>query len=227
MSDLTIVFLTLNKTPSGWNEFQRECLVEAANDAPILTISREPTVFGYRNIIEDDPPGYINIYRQMLKAARIIETPYMAVAEDDTLYSKSHFWDFRPKEDEASYNRSRWSLFEWDKGKCYSLRNRVSNCSFIGHKNLVIDALSERFRVYGDDWPGRLTGEIGRVNVEKGLKITRRKMVEWHSSVPIIQVSHYNGTEDRQKRGRKKHAEVRAYDIPFWGKSSSLIKEFR
>jgi hypothetical protein len=226
MSDITIVFLTLNRTPSYWNGFHRECLLDAADGAPILTISREPTNFG-TNIIESDPPGYINIYRQMLKAAKMIDTPYMAIAEDDTLYSKEHFYCFRPAPDEAAYNRARWSLFQWDKGRCYSLRNRVSNCSFIGHKNLVIDALTERFDKYGDNWPARWTGEIGRINVERGLRVKRRKLVEFFSEVPIIQVSHEHGTEERQRRARKRHAQIKAYDIPFWGKSTSLIKEFK
>lgn len=225
MSDLTVVYLTLNRGNPGWRKYHLDTLREAAKGHQIISISREPIDMGL-NLEDTGPYGYINIYRQMLRAAKIIKTPYMAVAEDDTLYSKEHFNCFRPQPDEAAYNRSRWSVFQWDGGYCYSLRNRVSNCSFIGHRELVIDAIEERFKKLGDEWPLRWTGEIGRINVERGLKVTRRKLVEFYSEVPILQVSHSEGTETRQRTARKRHAQVKAFDIPFWGKSTDIIEKF-
>src|SRR5437016_5786451 len=97
MKDLTIIFLTASKLPKKWALFQKEKLLEAVPDTPIITISKEPLDWG-TNILQTEPYGTSNIWVQLLKGAKTATTKFIAVAEDDVLYPKEHF-EFRPPED--------------------------------------------------------------------------------------------------------------------------------
>jgi hypothetical protein len=52
------------------------------------------------------------IYRQVLEGAKQASTDYVAVAEDDVLYSPEHF-KFRPKPGHWGYNMNPWSIYTW------------------------------------------------------------------------------------------------------------------
>lgn len=226
MEDLTIIYLTLNKVPKNFAQYQRRILKEAIGSYPLISVSREPIDFG-ENILDTDNPGYINIYRQILKACKIAKTNYIAIAEDDVLYNKEHFSFFRPPLDTFGYNQSRWALFTWGE-PTYSWRNRKSNCSMIAPRKLAIEALEERFAKYpGDTMPKPFVGELGRERVERNLGVTLRKSVEVHSGIPIIQINHDEGTEDRQARHRKKLGTLKAFDIPYWGKAVDIVSNYK
>lgn len=219
MNDLTLMFLTTNEVPDGWARFHWDALMRAIpTDTPILISSRKP--MSGTTILDTAPKSYTNIYRLMLELAKKADTKYVAMVEDDTLYSKEHFL-FRPKNDEFAYDRSRWSLFTWD--GVYSLRRRVSNCSLIAPRKLLIEALEERFE---KPRPDHLMGECGRNSIERAMGITERKAVEYWSTVPIIQLNHPAGVDHLQGRGHKKHGEIKAYDIPYWGKGVDIVKQY-
>jgi hypothetical protein len=224
MKDITIIYYTLNRCPKGWAKFHMEHLLKAIGDSQVISVSREPMQFGF-NLVDVEKPCYTNIYRQLLRAAKYAKTKYVATAEDDVLYSNEHFREFRPKDDEFSYNRSRWSVFAWEGDKAmYCLRNRVSNCSLIAPTALLIEALEERFAK--TDLPDHLMGECGRNKLEQRLGLTLRKMVEWWSTCPIIHLNHRDGTDGRQAATAKLHGQLKAYDIPFWGKAVDIARRY-
>jgi hypothetical protein len=228
MVDLTIIYITANKMPAAWMDYQTSMLLlVASKGVPIISISREPMRLG-TNFVEHEPHGYWNIYRQLCYGARQATTQYIAMCEDDTLYPLQHFTEYAPQENAFSYNRARWSLFAWEKRPVYCLRERVSNCTLIAPRDLVIAAIQERLDKYpdGDTMPQTFVGEIGRRRVEKGLKVTRRKSHEWCSTVPVVQLNHPHGIDARQKAQHKKHAKVKAYDIPYWGKAADIVAKY-
>lgn len=219
MNDLTIIFLTLNEMPERWTSFHRNALLEAAHGFAIVTISAKPTDVG-ENLIDDGTRGYWNIYMQLLRGARYAKTPFVAVAEDDTLYTRRHFSEFRPPADAVAYDRSRWSLFTWD--PIYCLRQRLSNCTLVAPREYLIDALEERARKWPNGAPQKITGEVGRAKVERWLKVSPRNCVEWYSYGPVVQLNHPTGTEDKQQRRWKRHGQIQAYDIPHWGRADKI-----
>lgn len=221
MSDLTILFITASEMPTRWSEFQLFTLIEASMGYPIVSVSRKPLELG-TNLIDNEPKSYWNIYMQMLRAARMATTPFVAMAEDDTLYTKEHFKEFRPPTDSVSYDRSRWSLFSWDPLFC--LRQRISNCSLIAPRELLIEALSERAQRWPHGGPEKWVGEVGRKNIELGLQVTSRNSVDWFCSNPIVQLNHPCGTDDRQKTRWKKHGQIKAIEIPHWGKATDIVR---
>jgi len=224
MSDLTIIYLTASAIPKNFAEYQRKVLFEAIGDYPLISISREPLEFG-QNLLDDGVRGTDNIYRQMLRAAKIAETDYVAVAEDDVLYPKEHFTFYRPDKDTFAYNQNRFALFNWGT-PTYSWRNRKSNCTLIAPRKLMIEALEERFAKYPDPIPAERVGELGRERVEKNLGVTLRKSIEVFSEISVIQINHRDGSDPTQKRRSKNLGPMKAYDIPFWGKAADLIKHY-
>ena len=85
-----------------------------------------------------------------------------------------------------------------------------------------------------DKWPegvsNNLVGEVGRDKVDSGLGVTVRKSVEWYCRNPIVQLNHQTGTDighHRRGDGRfmiKKHGQIKAIEIPYWGKASEIVR---
>ena len=143
MNDLTAIYLTANLIPENFANYQRKILQDSLGGAPIVSVSRKPLKFG-KNLLDNGPKSTDNIYRQMLRAAKVASTPYVAVAEDDVLYNQDHFIFFRPPVDTFAYNQNRLALFMWSKPQ-FNWRNRKSNCSLIASRSLMIESLEERF----------------------------------------------------------------------------------
>ena len=227
MDDLTLLYISASRMPQTWIDYQINKLFDAVKDTPIISCTRKPLDLGL-NLIDNEPRSMWNIYMQMLRAAKLAKTPYVAMVEDDTLYSKEHFTGFRPKENTVSYNRARWSLFSWVKNpdqQIYCMRQRVSNCSLIAPTEFLIEVLEERHAKHPNG--NKYVGEIGRKKVDRILGVKIRKRVEWYSRVPIIQLNHRTGTDAGGGPGRtKRHGQIKAYDIPHWGKAKEIIKHY-
>jgi hypothetical protein len=222
MDDLTVIYLTVNQLPDRWVAFHMRHLKAAVQSRPVISISRIPMDFG-TNLIQTETPSAWNVYAQLLRGSERARTPFVAVAEDDTLYSKEHFSEFRPPSDAVAYNMARWSLTTW-RSPCYQMIHRRGNFAMIGPRALVVEALEGRMKVrHRRSNPG----EIGRPNVERRLRITPRNAVEWYSSVPIVNVRHGDGLTTKERSGyRLKRIHACAYDIPKWGKALDILKEF-
>jgi len=226
MDDITILYVTANELPQEWMDFQIGHLLQAAKGAKIISLSRKPMDLG-TNVLDGDVKSYWNIYSQMLRGALLATTPYVAMAEDDVLYTVAHFDEYRPQPDAVAYDRSRWSLFTWEKEPMYCVRQRLSNCSLIAPRELLIQKITERQEKWPTGAPHHLVGEVGREKVEKKLGVSVTKCEEWYSYGPIVQLNHEFATEDRQKTKWKRHGQIRAYDIPHWGRASDLVKRFK
>lgn len=224
--DLTIIYLTLNVLPSRWSLFHLEALLRAAAGFPMVVSSREQMELdrpGTEYLLQTGPIRAWTVYSEILRAARIATTKFVAIAEDDTLYPARHFTDFRPPDDAVAYDMSRWSVFSWAQRPFFSAIRKHGNFTMIGPRQLVIDALEERETKYphGRDY----TGEIGRAEVEKILGVRRNKLVEWWCIEPMVNLCHPQGLSPTyiDTKGReRKPGELKAYDIPVWGKASDI-----
>lgn len=232
MSDLTIIFITSNKVPKQWAEYHKQIILEAIGDYPMIVISREPMDWGSINILDVDKPSSENFYRQLLKGCKVATTPYIAIAEDDTLYNKEHFNCFRPELDVFGYNLSRWSVATWGE-PMYSRRDSKVGASSICPRQEMIDALEEKFAKYPDGLPKMKIGEPG-TGGEKELGVKERMSKSFYSKTPIIQFNHdYFTNADSstpelvQARHRKNFGLVKATEIPYWGRAEDLIKHFK
>lgn len=225
MTDLTVIFVTANLLPKHFVEVHRATLLQAIQGHELITVSRKPMNLG-KNILDTGEKSHLNMYLQMLNAAKVATTPYIATAEDDVLYPKEHFSFYRPPLDTFAYNMHRWSLYTW-KPKLFSMKRRKSNCTLIAPRELFIEAWEERFRKHPyDQYPRQWVGEVGRNNLERWLGVTQRKSVEVWSETGVIHINHPDGTDITMGK-RKKLGEVKATEIPFWGKALDIAREYR
>ena len=192
----------------------------------MVVISREPMDLDRpdtKYLFQNGPFCAWNVYRQLLRGASLAETKYVAVAEDDTLYTARHFSDFRPPDDAVAYDMSRWSVFSWAQKPFFSAIRKHGNFTMIGPRQLVVNTLEEREQKYPN---GReYTGEIGRPEVEKILGVRRNKLVEWWCIEPMVNLCHPQGLSptyiDTPGRERKP-GELKAWDIPIWGRADRI-----
>lgn len=224
MGDITCIYITASELPDKFARYQRKLLLKAIGDTPLISVSRKPLNFG-TNILDTEPKSVSNIYKQILKAAKLATTPYIAIAEDDTFYHSNHFSFYRPPLDTFAYNQNRFALFTWGK-PIYSWRNRKSNATLIAPTQLLIEALEERFQKWPNGTPPNRTGELGRGRVDRNLGLTERKSVEQFSEVSCIQFNHDCASEDRQISHRKRLGQIKAYDLYYWGPAKQLIKYY-
>jgi len=222
--DFTVIYLTNNELPQEWCEYQQSVFLNAIDGADLITVSRTPMNLPGLNLIQTEPKSASNVYWQMLKAAKLVKTKYIIIAEDDTLYSSEHFTFFRPKDDAFGYNRNRASLFTWGE-PMFHWRNRLTNCALIAPTGLLIEALEERFAKH-HILPEDRAGELGRGMVDRNLGVKVRKCEEQYSKTCIIQLNHAYGLEERQRTQKKSYGQIKAYDIPYWGRADDLVKKF-
>lgn len=225
MNDLTVIFLTANRVPDGWAQYHRDMLQKAIGDTRIITISRK-YIPGWTVLLDEQPYHISNIYYQLLRGAKEATTDYIAVVEDDTLYPAEHFV-FRPPLDTFAYNMNRFNIFRWSRRPTYFWKNRQSNSTLIAPRQLLIDALEERFSKYPDGTPTGFTGELGRKNVEENLGVTPRKFMWFQSEeVSVVRVDHEEGVDRLSRTHRKGMGILRAYSIPYWGDAKEVIAKF-
>ena len=233
MRDITAIFITSNAVPDAWADYHKQVLLEALDGIPIITVSRKPMDLGI-NILDTDEPGTANYYRQFLRGAELATTDFVAVIEDDTLYSREHFRSFRPPLNSFGYNLNRWSIATWGK-PIYSRKERGVGAAGIYPRLELIESFREKVNALPKTGGFDVKVPCGEPGTggEKDLKITRRTSVTFYSKIPIIQFNHDYFTnadsspEGVERRHHKGFGIVKAYDIPFWGKASNLVKYFK
>jgi hypothetical protein len=222
--DITIIFLTVNKVPEKWAEYQISVLKQAIEDYPIISVSKKPMDLG-TNLIQEQEPSIDNIYWQMLRAAKMATTPFIAVAEDDVLYPREHFTKYRPPLDTYAYNYVRWQIHTWGETMFY-WRPKLSNYSLIAPREALIKGLEERFEKYpfGQMKAG---GELGHQKLEKRIGTTIHKMIEFPTTVGLVAVNHIFSIDPFDQRQVKRMGRIRATAIPYWGKAEEVLSKFQ
>ena len=104
----------------------------------------------------------------------------------------------------------------------------------------MIDALEERFAKW-KELPHLLAGELGYAKVERGLGVKVRKSMPMYSKTPVVQIQHTFGTPGigranpdpkrdtmdlEARKLRRRMGFIRAYEVPYWGRSEDLIRNF-
>lgn len=225
MSDLTIVYYTANVVPEYFADAVRERLTESANGLPIVTVSHKPVDFG-DNIVVDLPRHHLSIYRQALIGARAATTEYIALCEDDALYSPEHF-KHRPSPGKFAYNLGHWGIYTWEKEPIFSWKGRRNLCNLICERDLFIRAMEERFLRWPDDSKINLGLWAEPGKYERQLDVSVQETEEFWTNPPNIVFSHEAALSYGNLGKRKRLGELRATEVPFWGKASEIRSLYR
>jgi hypothetical protein len=227
MDDLTIIYYTGNRIDNKLFRSTQEVLIQAAGIYPIISVTQKPMKLGYNICLGDIGYSYINIYKQMLIGAKEAKTKFVAIAEDDTLYCPHHFNRFRPPADTFGYNMNRWLVYTWTEPPIYSMKKkRFTNAVLIAPRELLIDALEERFAKYPkeSEIPIKLWSEFGKYEKDLGVKV--QKTIDFATPVSVIQFTHPDCINFEYQGTKKKLGDIRAYDIPYWGRAEDLMEKY-
>jgi len=222
-NDITIIMLTPNRLPKKWAKYHRQVLTEAIGDTAIITISKVPMDWGI-NLLQTEY-GYPNIYKQMLRAAKLATTKYIAMADDDVLYPKQHF-QFRPPTDGFYYNYNRWILPTWKTSSgpaIYFYKPRPGNGTMIATRQLVIEAMEARLAA-DPKLQGYFTKELG--HSKRMMRYDKLGSQPFYTAEPVVYLMHDLTADEAAQKHQKAIWPVRAYDIPIWGKAEDVLKKF-
>jgi hypothetical protein len=221
VNDLTVIMLTANKLPDGWAAYHRATLEAAIGDTPLITISAKPLDWGV-NLIQDGY-GVTNLWRQMLRGAEMAETPFVAIAEDDTLYPACHF-EFRPPAGAFGYNFHRWQTMTWKRRAFYYLKTYPANGLMIAHRDMMVAAIKARLDGV-DELVSYRARELG--SSARTLKWDGGGMVSWYSALSTVSLCHDQSVDTLSQRHRKVPWPVQATAIPYWGKAKWVVGRFQ
>ena len=224
MTDLTVIMMTPNKVPRSWARFHKKMLLQAIGDTPVITISKKPLNWGI-NLIQTEY-GVMNLFNQMLRGFKRATTPYVAMADDDTLYPKEHF-QYRPPPDKFAYNFNRWHLFTWGP-PFYFHKPLPGNGLMIAPRDLAINAIAKRLRSRMAKKYG-LRGSLGKeLGTHDGARrYDRGEMISFYTHTPVVSFYHEMSMDPLSQRRRKYAWPVRVYDLPFWGKATKIRSRFK
>lgn len=228
-NSLTVIYYTSNWLDTHNPHFlanTKKQLIKAIGDLPLISVSQKPMDFGQNLCVGEIGRSHFNIYRQILAGAKAAKTKYVAMAEDDILYSYEHFHSYVPEQDKFAYNMSKWSIFTWKKPPLFTFRDRKVVNSLIAKKDMLVEALEERFNkfkgVKDEDIPFAYWGDPGRY--EKLLGVTVRETEEFATTVPNIVFSHPEAFGYLNLGKRKKIGYISAIEVPYWGSAEEVMK---
>lgn len=240
MNNLTIIYYTSNRLDKVNPYFlrkTREQLLRAVGDFPIVIVSQKPMIFGKNSInvnMGDIGRSHLNIYRQILEGCKAATTEFVAMAEDDILYSYEHFHSELPVGDVFLYDMNKVSLFTWIKPPLFSFRHdRMVVNQLIAPRLMLIEALEERFeRVkyliekadQREEKVIRLFGDPGRY--ERQLGVTERRTDTFMCTCPSIVYSHEEAFGFLNQGKKKRLGDLRILEVQGWPRADELVKWF-
>lgn len=247
MNDLTVIYYTSNYLEKKNPYFLKNCkkqLLKAIGDIPMVVVSQKPVSWptDYKPLKEvvvgDIGRSHLNIYRQILEGCKAANTKYVAMAEDDILYSADHFkfkqW-IKPEiynGDYFMYDMAKVSLFTWTRPPMFSFRTKrkVVN-QLIAPRKMLIEALEERFarleeikkEGVKEEQVIKYWGDPGRY--EHLLRVTHRETYEFYSWTPSVVFSHEFAYGYEFNQGKKKKlGDLRIIELVDWGRAEDVLK---
>ncbi len=233
-NDLAIIYYTSNWLDTANPYFlsnTKKQLLKAAGDLPIISVSQKPIDLGTNICLGDIGRSHLNIYMQILVGCKRATTKYVAMAEDDILYSYDHFHTYVPPHKKFAYDMSKWSIFTWTKPPLFSFRsNRMVVNSLIANREMLIESLEERFNRVNKllaegvslDTIISKWGDPGRY--EEQLGVTVREREEFWTTDPNIVFSHEEAYGYLNHGKKKRLGDLRAISIPGWGSAEDVLK---
>lgn len=226
VNDLTIIYYTANAIPLAFASAVYTQLLKAAQGQEIIVVSQKPMEIEETQVHVDFPRSHLNIYRQALIGAKLADTKYIALAEDDVLYSPEHF-KRRPNPSKFAYNLATWNIFTWGEPLFHHKDGgRINLNGLICERELFIEAMEERFARHPDDSKIKLGlwAEPGRY--EGHLDVTIRETETFYTYPPNIIFSHQTALSYDNLGERKRMGQLRATELPYWGRVEDIRKYY-
>lgn len=237
MSDLTVIYYSDNKLDVEIESKCVEQLKKSAHEHRIVSVTQKQMDLGDNINLGQIGSSWLNLYKQLQIGLEASTTKYIATAENDCLYTKSHF-DFRPPKDNVFYYNENIWFVQW-KGNHPELEGMYSTyweerralSQLICTKDALLASLKARLQLldeYGDAVKKVYQGEPGVSKIRlaqqaaksgRGISLAPflAEYLEievsdvWRGAEPNLDIRH-QGNFTGPKRGKN-----RTYDLAPWG----------
>ena len=219
--DLTLLYYTASIIEEYLADNVRKHLLEVTGKKfPIVSVSQKPLEFGDNICMGTIGQSYYNCYKQVLVGARKVKTKFVAMCEDDTLYSMEHF-THRPKGKAISYNRNMW----YAEDIAYWYRGWVGMCTGIVETNYLLKYLETRYKMYPEE--SKIQNqkdfqELGVCDDKFGLSNAKREIFE--TKIPIVTFNFSKSLGG--KKWSWAHPPIIKKGLEFYGNAYDLKKKF-
>ncbi len=222
----TIIYYTSNFISEKFMQATQSQLIKAKGDLPIISVSQKPMNFGKNICVGNIGRTHLNIYRQALRGAKEAKTKYIAMAEDDVLYSPGWFTCHTPTPGVFAYNQNVWCIYTWVKPAVFSFKDRINLYSLICERELFIEAMEERFAKWPDESKFNIGrwAEPGKYEGPRHLGVTERKTEKFWSPTSNIAFSHQSALSFLNLGTRKKLGSLHSLEVPYWGRAEEILK---
>lgn len=229
-ADLCILHYTsnhLDRVNPRFAERVRAQILKSAGEYPIISVSQKPMDFGQNVCIGERPRGHLEIYKAILIAAKTATTDYVGLAEDDIFYTPSHWRTHRPPAHRFAYDLNRWGLNTWVNPPVFGYRARPVVNQLIAPRQLLIDALEERFAKFPDESkvPLKFWGDLGRYEAQLG--VTVRELECFAAPDPSVVFSHEEAFGFLNHGKRKSVGEAQRSWLPYFGAAQRMMEMYR
>jgi len=231
-SDLSVIYYTSNFLETANPYFlanTKRILLESLSGAKLISVSQKPCDIGENLCVGDIGRSNRNIYWQILQGAKAAKTKYVAMAEDDVLYTADHV-AIRPKRrGELIYDMSKWSMFTWSRPQLFSWRDRKIMLGLVGFRDDLVESLEERLQKF-PAYDNQFCGEPGRW--DEVLQVKRYETPWCWGGRPLVVFSHphalgYVSTPYGRTHAvgeRKAHGPLRGTFLDPWGYAKDVMK---
>ena len=225
-NELTIIYYTSNRISEFFANNIRKQILKAIGNIALISVSQKPIDFGKNICVGNIGRSNYNIYKQALIGAKKAKTKYVAMCEDDVLYTPEHFTCYRPDDEHFAYNFNRWNIYTWSRPPIFSYKHRIIMNQLIAPRELLVKALEERFKKYptADTVPVKVWSEIGKY--ERHLGVTIQKTVEFNSPESNIMFSHSEALGYKGLGKKKKHGDKRVKELLYWGEAKKILEKY-
>jgi hypothetical protein len=211
--DLTVIYYTSNREKPRFEKRIIRSLRHASRGLPIISVSQKPIDLGENICVGDVGVSTHNVFRQFQIGAKAAKTKFVVAAEADCLYPKEYF-EFVPEKDDTLYTPfPAFVLFAMrGKKKLYARRTNFSDFGSTGYREHIISRVDKQL---GDEKWCPKDGNIhhfGRID----------KHEEFEVSIPPVAFKTDNAMHTKTPHSRRS----KVTELPFWGKSHDLIKEY-
>lgn len=225
MNDLTLLYYSANILPENPAKNVRSYLQDITGGIfPLISVTQKPVNFGHNVCVGEIGRTYYNCYKQILIGLRLVRTKYVAMAEDDTLYSMEHF-NYRPPEGMFGYNGNMWYLeYEmfWRK-----YEGQHGMCGCIVETEKLIEYLEPRYVMFPEppetERKQRKFQEPGRDDTYFGLP-ENAKFEIFNTRTPLVTFNYFAGLGGKART--KAHIPIIKPNLEPWGDCDKLHNTF-
>jgi len=215
-NDLTVIYYTSNREKPEFEEKVRAHLLKTIGDLPLISVSQKPIDFGENICVGDIGISTQNAFRQFQIGAKAAKTKFVCSVEADSLYPKEYFEFVPPKDDVMYIPQFIFALFAQRGNVKLFARRFLCESAIVVGKDYIIETIDKQLEGMGK-W-----SESFESGGKHDFLLYVGEYDTFNIPIPIISFK----TDDNLHRKVPHSRRSKVYELPYWGSSHDLIKEY-